>query len=969
MSFKLFMYLILTLVQIKSISLGFIKAHINDNIEENKRMDKIISGNEVSKEIREELKEQITELKKKLPDFQPRLSIVQVGGREDSNVYIRMKIKAASEIGILANHVQLPRSTTQVELLSVLKKLNNNPSIHGIIVQMPLDSEHKIDSHLVTDSVSPDKDVDGLNTINEGKVAVGDLTGFLPCTPNGVMELIRRSGVQIAGSQAVVLGRSKIVGTPVSELLKWSHATVTVCHSKTKNIDKVTSQADILVVGIGQPEFVKGSWVKPGAVVIDCGINAIEDKTKKSGQRLVGDVAFNEAIEVASKITPVPGGVGPMTVAMLMKNTVQSAVRAAQKLQQLSWNISALPLNPKTPVPSDIAIARGQEPKDIASLAQEIGLHPDEYAPYGNKKAKVSLTMLDRFSNRKNGRYVVVVGITPTPLGEGKSTTTIGLAQALHSRKQKNSFACLRQPSMGPTFGIKGGAAGGGYSQVIPMEEFNLHLTGDIHAITVANNLLAAQLDTRIFHEATQSDEALFDRLVPKVKGQRNFSKIQLRRLERLNIQKTDPESFTPEEKKKFARLDIDPATISWSRVVDLNDRFLRKIEIGRSPTEKNMTRETDFSITVSSEIMAVLALAKDIGDMKDRLAKMVVALDKSGLPVTADDLGMTGALAVILKDTIQPTLMQTLEGSPVFVHAGPFANIAHGCSSIIADFMALKLVGPEGYVVTEAGFGSDIGMEKFFDIKCRASGLVTDVVVLVSTVRALKMHGGGPAVTPGKPLDKEYTEENLPLLEKGVANMQKHIENARKFGVPVVVAINAFTTDTPAEYELVKKAAKEAQAEDAVICTHWAEGGKGAEELADAVIKASEKPGQFQYLYNLDLPLKTKIEKIAQEMYGAADIKLSPKAEEKLIALENKGFKNMPICMSKTALSLSGDPNLKGVPKGFTLPVSDVFPSAGAGFIVAMVGSISKMPGLPTRPCIYDIDLDTVTGEIEGLF
>uniref|UniRef100_A0A1B6CS92 C-1-tetrahydrofolate synthase, cytoplasmic n=1 Tax=Clastoptera arizonana TaxID=38151 RepID=A0A1B6CS92_9HEMI len=933
------------------------------------KMAKILSGNEVSKDIRNGLAAEISELRKNNPGFNPCLAIVQVGGREDSNVYIRMKIKAASEIGILANHIQLPRSTTQIELLSLLKKLNNDQNVHGIIVQMPLDSENKIDSHLVTDSVSPDKDVDGLNTINEGKVAVGDLTGFLPCTPNGVMELIRRSGIPISGSQAVVLGRSKIVGTPVSELLKWSNATVTVCHSRTKDIHKVTSEADILVVGIGQPEFVKGSWVKPGAVVIDCGINAIEDKTKKCGQRLVGDVAFDEAKEVASVITPVPGGVGPMTVAMLMNNTVQSAVRAAKKLQQTSWNITPLPLKLKRPVPSDIAIARSQEPKDINLLAEEIGLTQDEYFPYGNKKAKVGLSVLNRFSNRKNGKFIVVVGITPTPLGEGKSTASIGLAQALSSHRQKNAFACLRQPSMGPTFGIKGGAAGGGYSQVIPMEEFNLHLTGDIHAITVANNLLAAQIDTRMFHEATQNDEALFDRLVPKVKGQRTFSKIQLRRLERLKINKTDPNSFTLEEKRSFARLDIDPDTISWTRVVDINDRFLRKILVGKASTEKNMTRETGFSITVGSEIMAVLALANDISDMKERLARMVVALDKAGNPVTADDLGMTGALAVILKDTIQPTLMQTLEGSPVFVHAGPFANIAHGCSSIIADAMALKLVGPDGYVITEAGFGSDIGMEKFFDIKCRASGLVTDAVVVVTTVRALKMHGGGPAVSPGKPLDRNYTEENLDLLQKGVGNLQKHIENARKFGVPVVVAINGFVTDTPAEYEIIKKAALAAHAEDAVICSNWADGGKGGVDLADAVIKACNTPGNFKYLYDLNIPLKSKIETIAKEMYGAADIKLTREVEEKLQTLQNKGFGNMPICMSKTALSLSGDPNLKGVPTGFTLPISEVFLSAGAGFIVAMVGEITKMPGLPTRPCIYDIDLDTKTGEIEGLF
>lgn len=382
--------------------------------------------------------------------------------------------------------------------------------------------------------------------------------------------------------------------------------------------------------------------------------------------------------------------------------------------------------------------------------------------------------------------------ITPTPLGEGKSTTTIGLAQSLSTHLNRNTIACIRQPSQGPTFGIKGGAAGGGYSQVIPMEDFNLHLTGDIHAVTAANNLLAAQLDTRMFHESTQTDQALYDRLVPRLKGSRTFSAIQLRRLQRLGIEKTDPDALTPQEAGRFARLNIDPQHVVWQRVVDVNDRHLRAITIGQSATEKGLTRQTGFAISVSSEIMAILALTTSLADMKERLAKMVVAFDRNGDPVTADDLGMTGAMMVLLRDAIEPTLMQTLEGSPVFVHAGPFANIAHGCSSIVADQVALKLVGPSGFVLTEAGFGSDIGMEKFFNLKCRMSGLVPNAVVLVTTVRALKMHGGGPAVTPGAPLKKEYTEENLELLQKGLPNLFKHIENGVKFGMPVVVAINA---------------------------------------------------------------------------------------------------------------------------------------------------------------------------------
>lgn len=398
------------------------------------------------------------------------------------------------------------------------------------------------------------------------------------------------------------------------------------------------SQADILVVGIGQPEMVKGSWIKPGAVVIDCGINAIPDATKKSGQRLVGDVAYEEAVKVASYITPVPGGVGPMTVAMLMKNTVISAERSAKQLLSTTWNIRALPLRIQKPVPSDIEISRAQEPKPITLLASEIGIGANEISPYGSTKAKINLQVLQRLRNQQNGKFIVVVGITPTPFGEGKSTTTLGLVQALTAHRGRNSIATMRQPSMGPTFGVKGGAAGGGYAQVIPMEEFNLHLTGDIHAVSTAHNLLAAQIDARYFHESTQTDKQLYDRLVPTIKGTRIFSKIQLKRLVKLGINKTDPNALTESEQSQFARLDIDPERIIWPRVVDLNDRFLRKITIGQSATEKGRTREASFRISVGSEIMAILALATDVDDMKKRLGNIVVGYSKKGQPLTAED-------------------------------------------------------------------------------------------------------------------------------------------------------------------------------------------------------------------------------------------------------------------------------------------------------------------------------------------
>jgi len=529
-------------------------------------------------------------------------------------------------------------------------------------------------------------------------------------------------------------------------------------------------------------------------------------------------------------------------------------------------------------------------------------------------------------------------------------------------------FACVRQPSQGPTFGIKGGAAGGGYSQVIPMDEFNLHLTGDIHAITAANNLLAAAIDARMFHESTQSDQALFNRLVPEKKGERRFNDVQIKRLVKLGISGRDGNALTEEEMKQFARLDIDPATITWQRVLDTNDRYLRKITIGQSPTEKGFTREVQFDITVASEIMAVLALTTTLADMRERLGRMVVASSKGGDPITADDLGIGGALTVLMKDAIRPNMMQTLEGTPVFVHAGPFANIAHGNSSILADRIALKLVGETGFVITEAGFGADIGMEKFFNIKCRSSGLKPNAVVLVATIRALKMHGGGPTVTAGTPLPKEYTEENLGLVDAGFSNLNKQIGNAVKFGVPVVVAINKFGTDTQAELDRVQSLCRENGAFDAVICTHHAHGGAGAVDLARAVKRAAESKSDFKFLYDLTLPIEDKIEIISKEIYGADGVDLSPLAMDQINRYRRQGFNDLPICMAKTHLSLSADPTIKGAPKGFRIPIREVRASIGAGFLYPLVGTMSTMPGLPTRPCFYDIDIDPETGAISGL-
>jgi len=622
-----------------------------------------------------------------------------------------------------------------------------------------------------------------------------------------------------------------------------------------------------------------------------------------------------------------------------------------------------------TPVPSDIEIAQAATPLPITQIAAEAGILSDELELYGKSKAKVHLSVRDRLKNAPNGKYIVVTAITPTPLGEGKTTTTVGLSQAIGAHLGKKVFTCIRQPSQGPTFGIKGGAAGGGYSQIVPMEEFNLHLTGDIHAIIAANNLLAAAIDARMFHESTTDDATLFDRLTPAAKdGSRRFSPIMLRRLKKLGIHKTDPNLLTPEERSRFARLDIDPDTITWRRVVDTNDRMLRQITIGQGPEEKGATRVTGFDIAVASEIMAILALATSLADMKERFGRMVIGSSRAGEPVTADDIGVTGALMVLMKDTLMPNLMQTIEGTPAFVHAGPFANIAHGNSSIVADQIALKLTGADGYVLTEAGFGADMGMEKFFNIKCRYSGLTPDCVVLVATIRALKMHGGGPKVVAGKPLAHEYTRENLDLLEKGCSNLVRHIGNARNFGIPVVVAVNRFKDDTGAEVELVRQLAKAAGAEDAVVSNHWAEGGAGAVDLAKAVVAACEKPRKFRFLYPLEMSIKEKIETIVREMYSGAGVQYSPEAEKKIEVYTRQGFDKLPICMAKTHLSISHDPNLKGAPNGFIVPVRDIRASVGAGFLYPLLGTMATMPGLSTRPGYYDIDLDTETGRVIGL-
>lgn len=583
-------------------------------------------------------------------------------------------------------------------------------------------------------------------------------------------------------------------------------------------------------------------------------------------------------------------------------------------------------------VPADIDIARAAQLRPLGEIAGRIGLEPDDLIPYGKVKAKVHLDVLKRIGARPRGKYVDVTAITPTPLGEGKTTTTVGLTQGL-GVIGKEAIACIRQPSMGPTFGIKGGAAGGGYSQVVPMDEFNLHMTGDIHAITAAHNLVAAAIDARWYHESRLSDSELAD----------------------LGLD----------------RLGIDVFNLQWNRVVDINDRALRNVIVGLGGKIDGRPRETGFDIAVASELMAILALvdgdsySSALRNLRERVARVVFGTSKDGTPLTLEDLGVAGAVTVLMKDTLHPNIMQTLEGQAAFVHAGPFGNIAHGNSSILADRIALHL---GEYVVTESGFGADMGMEKFMDIKCRTSGLKPDCVVLVATVRALKTHGGGPKVVLGRPLDKAYTEENLSLLQAGMPNLDAHIHNARRFGVPVVVAINTFPTDTWAEIDLIKQKALEAGALDAVMADHWAKGGEGAAELAEAVVKACEEPNQFSYLYPLNMSIREKIEIICRDVYGAAAVEYSPTAARQIAEFEKAGFGYLPICVAKTHLSISHDAALKGAPTGYTVPVREVRASVGAGFIYPILGEMRTMPGLGTTPAFMKVDVDD-NGNVVGLF
>ena len=557
-------------------------------------------------------------------------------------------------------------------------------------------------------------------------------------------------------------------------------------------------------------------------------------------------------------------------------------------------------------VKSDIEIAQEAVMENIASVAAKVGISSDDLEMYGKYKAKISDDVFKKLENKKDGKLILVTAINPTPAGEGKTTISIGLTEAL-CKMGKNAVAALREPSLGPCFGIKGGAAGGGYAQAVPMEDLNLHFTGDFHAITAANNLLAAMLDNHIMHGN---------------------------------------------------ELRIDTTRVAWKRCLDMNDRALRNTVIGLGNKTDGVVREDHFIITVASEIMAILCLAEDMADLKKRLSKIIVAYNMDGNPVTASDLKAVGSMAALLKDAIHPNMIQTLENTPVLIHGGPFANIAHGCNSVRATKLALKL---GDYAVTEAGFGADLGAEKFMDIKCRLSGLSPDAVVIVATVKALKYNGGVPKDQLGK--------ENLEAVKKGIVNLDKHIENIKKFGVPVVVTLNSFITDTEAEYQFIKEHCEALGCEFA-LSSVWAKGGEGGLELAGKVLETLDnKISDFKPIYKDEASLKDKIETVAKEIYGAASVSYSDAASKELKHIEEMGFGNLPVCMAKTQYSLSDNPSLLGRPEGFDLNVRDVYVNAGAGFVVVLTGKILTMPGLPKSPAAERIDYDEEAGLITGLF
>eukprot|EP00397_Hematodinium_sp_SG-2012_P001563 GEMP01001566.1.p1 GENE.GEMP01001566.1~~GEMP01001566.1.p1 ORF type:complete len:911 (-),score=177.59 GEMP01001566.1:2509-5241(-) len=891
----------------------------------------ILDGRQLSLNIRNKVRDESIELFNKVKR-KPGLAIIQVGEDAPSKVYVGHKVKAGIDCGLHVEHLKLPRSSNEANILATIHAINENDDIHGVILQLPVDSAEEVNVDRCIEAIDPKKDVDGLHFKNAGQLARGMMNNgtLLPCTPRGCMELLRaHSPRPLRGMKAVVLGRSKIVGSPIAELLKWEDVTVTTVHSRTPpdQVIALCREADIVVAACRQPQFLKGYMLKPGAMVVDVGINSIPDATKKSGARIVGDVDYDSCKEVAGYITPVPGHVGPMTIAMLLQNTLDAAKRY-MVADFTRWDTRPLSLPVVRPAAvDDFALNQMFKPKHITEVSKEMRLFPHEVLQSGPFKAKLdSERILRRLGGEHRGKYVVVSSVTPTRSGEGKTTTVLGLSQAFMAHLRINCLATLREPSLGPTFSLKGGGTGGGLSQVIPSEDMNLHFNGDIHAVSATQNLLAAATDNCIARENfPQPIEILFGRLTRTG----TFTKAQLERLQKLGITKTNPSEFTAEEMKKFATRGLVRDKMTIRRVLDVNDAFI----------------ENQFNCTASSEVMNILALAHDYNDLVERLKHIVVGRSPQGF-VTARDICVDGALAILMKQASQPNLIQNLEGGPVMVHAGPFAGLGPGVSSVMADTLGLRMVGEDGFVVTEAGFGSDLGLEKFVNIKTRVDDiLIPDVCIVVVTTKSL--------MTTARSVGSHATKSEA-LRHGAEVNLRKHIGIVKQFNIPMVVAVNTFDSDSLEELESIRQLALEFGADDAVICRHFQEGGRGAVELAESVQKLSQRKYKLNRSYELHDSIEDKLHSVATKVYGREGISLTDAAKDSLRLFE-ADYKHLPVCCNMSPFGFHA-PKITE-----TLLIRDLHLQAGSGLIIADCGpdNYNYMPALPSRPRFTDIGID----------
>lgn len=896
----------------------------------------ILDGRQLSLNIRTRVREEAVALYAQV-ERKPGLAIIQVGEDAPSKVYVGHKVKAAQDCHLHVEHLKLPRTSNEANILATIHAINKNDQIHGVILQLPVDSVEKVDVDRCIEAIDPNKDVDGLHFKNAGQLARGMIESgtLLPCTPRGCMELLHThapNGIQ--GLKAVVLGRSKIVGSPIAEMLKWADVTVTTVHSRTPPEQAIAfcRDADIVVAACRQPEFVKGHMLKPGAMVIDVGINSMPDATKKSGARIVGDVDFDSCKEVAGFITPVPGHVGPMTIAMLLQNTLDAAKRF-MVADFTRWETRPLSIPNVRPDVDDFALNQTVTPKHITEIAKEMRLFSHEVLQRGPFKAKLDPEqILRRVGNAHRGKYVVVSSVTPSKEGEGKTTTVLGLSAAFNAHLGVNCLPTLREPTLGPLFSIKGGGTGGGFSQVIPSQDMNLHFNGDIHAVCAAHNLLAAATDNCIAREDSTDAAQLFSRLT---NGGTYFTQAQLERLAALGITETNPSDFTLEQMERM-KLGLVRDEMTIRRVLDTNDRYI----------------EEHFDCAASSEIMNILTLAQDYEDLSERLKRVIVGRDIHGGFVTARDVGVDGAMAILMKNAVQPNLTQTMEGTPVMVHSGPFASLGPGVSSVMADTLALRLVGNDGFVVTEAGFGSDLGLEKFMHIKSTRLDdiLRPDVCVLVLTTKSL--------LITGRKVCEGATKKEM--LRMGMEfNLKRHIDNVKQFNIPLVVAVNTFDDDSGEELETLRQNSLEYGADDAVICRNFQEGGRGTVALAESVQRLSREKYELARLYDLEDSVEDKLYALATKVHGRKDILFSDEAKRSLEVLSR--FKKLPVCVTTSPYNYHSQSHPDA------LPVTTLRVQAGAGLLIAGCGATHRsMASLPSRPRF--LDMGVTDGTIYGL-